>query len=263
MSKIIGIIAAVTLLVTAFLAFKNKEAFNVETSNLARESQRQEATEAELADEKARLSDAEIATADYNKQNKAVKKELAKASDELNVLKREIVSLEEDSKVNEAKIADASDLLEQLPNPKELVPKVEGMRSELAELSEAVAIKESRLANLTSKETALNKDLAKVRNLSLLQTSGASFPSMRTTVGSIYRDLGFVILNAGDKEGVVSGSILDVIRDGAVIGKLRVTAVEAGRSTANIVLDSVTEGIQLQRGDKVIAESNSSVALVQ
>ena len=42
-----------------------------------------------------------------------------------------------------------------------------------------------------------------------------------------------MILAGGDNEGVVPGSILDVVRAGEVIAKLRVTAVEAGRSAAD------------------------------
>ncbi len=45
-----------------------------------------------------------------------------------------------------------------------------------------------------------------------------------------------MILAGGDNEGVVPGSILDVVRAGEVIAKLRVTAVEAGRSAADIVM---------------------------
>ena len=59
---------------------------------------------------------------------------------------------------------------------------------------------------------------------------------------------------AGDAQGVVTDSILDVMRGDEVIGKLKVTAVEEGRSSADIVLDSVAVGTTLQSGDTVVAE---------
>ena len=77
---------------------------------------------------------------------------------------------------------------------------------------------------------------------------------MKTSITAIYKSLGFVTLGGGDKQGVVNGSTLDVIRNGEVVGKLKVTAVEAGRSAASIVLDSVTADTSLRTGDTVVAE---------
>ena len=68
------------------------------------------------------------------------------------------------------------------------------------------------------------------------------------------RVLGFVILAGGDNEGVVPGSMLNVVRAGKVIAKLRVTAVEAGRSAADIVVDSMSADTMLRAGDEVVAE---------
>ena len=63
-----------------------------------------------------------------------------------------------------------------------------------------------------------------------------------------------MILAGGDNEGVVPGSMLDVVRAGEVIAKLRVTAVEAGRSAADIVVDSMSADTMLRAGDEVVAE---------
>ena len=52
----------------------------------------------------------------------------------------------------------------------------------------------------------------------------------------------------------MTGSTLNVVRGDQVIGKLKVTAVEAGRASADIVLDSVAAGTTLQIGDMVIAD---------
>ena len=64
--------------------------------------------------------------------------------------------------------------------------------------------------------------------------------SLKTSISAIYSGWGFVILAGGDNEGVVPGSMLNVMRAGEVIAKLRVTAVEAGRSAADIVIDSMS-----------------------
>lgn len=263
MSKTLGIIAAFTLAVTALLAFKNKEAYKEELANVEREAQRALSTQSELELEKARITSAEATAEGFNSQDETVKVELVEAADLISESKQELLTLEDDFNANEAKMVDTKSLLESLPNPEELVPKVTSMRTELAALNDDVAVRESKLANLVAKELGVTSEVTKVRSLIGLQSSGGSFPSMKTSISSVYPDLGFVVLNAGDKQGVVSGSILDVLRGGEVIGKLKVTAVEAGRSTANIVLDSVASGKHLHSGDVVVAEKKNSVASVQ
>ena len=99
-----------------------------------------------------------------------------------------------------------------------------------------------------------------MRNLIQLNTTGKSYPTLNTRISSIYRNWGFVILAAGDQQGVITGSTLDVVRGGEVVGKLKVTAVEAGRAAADIVLDSVAEGSSLRVGDKVTAEKEKAAA---
>jgi hypothetical protein len=51
---------------------------------------------------------------------------------------------------------------------------------------------------------------------------------------------------------VISGSTLEVQRDGATIAKLRVRSVEAGRAAAEIIPDSVAQDVTLMVGDKVV-----------
>lgn len=263
MSKTLGIIAAFALAATALLALKNKGAYQNELAKIKTEQQREESTKGELADEKKRVADAEEAKDDYNAKDEVAQGKLEDATEKLAGAQRTVASLEEEFNANEVKIAESSAILESLPNPKELVPKVTSMRTELAALKDDIVVQESRLSSLTTKEDGLKSKVSAVRDVISLQSSGDSYPSMRARISSIYPDLGFVILNAGDKQGVVSGSILDVMRDSEVIGKLKVTAVEAGKSTANIVLDSVQLGNSLQTGDSVVAESKKSIVSFQ
>ena len=85
-----------------------------------------------------------------------------------------------------------------------------------------------------------------------------SFPDLKTSIRSVYRNWGFVVLTSGDKQGVISGSTLDVVRGGEVIAKLKVTAVESGSAAADIVLNSVTEGTEVRSGDKVVPEKEQA-----
>ncbi len=66
----------------------------------------------------------------------------------------------------------------------------------------------------------------------------------------------FVVLNLGDKNGVVSNAELLVKRGSQFIGKVRVTSVEPSTSIADIVANSVSQGATISPGDDVIYQSS-------
>lgn len=65
----------------------------------------------------------------------------------------------------------------------------------------------------------------------------------------------FVVLNLGDKNGVVSNAELLVKRGTQLIGKVRVTSVEPSTSIADIVANSVPQGATISPGDDVIYQA--------
>ncbi|MCP5534967.1 MAG: hypothetical protein H7A51_01900 [Akkermansiaceae bacterium] len=254
MSKVFGTIAAVFLAASAFVAWKNQEAYKGEIKTYQTEQAEEKSTIKELNKQQTRLADADAAKQGYITKTAEVQTKLDGVNADLEKAKEVVDGLKEDHKNKEAEIANANDILKDLPNPKELVPKIKRMRSELAEATSGIATEEARLANLTRQDQNGKQRIKETRELIRLQTTGKSFPTLKTRISSIYRNWGFVILSAGDKQGVVSGSTLDVMRGGEVVGKLKVTAVEAGRASADIILDSVAEGTTLQAGDTVVAE---------
>ena len=88
-------------------------------------------------------------------------------------------------------------------------------------------------------------------------SSGKSLPELKTRIRSIYPTWGFVTLGAGNSSGVVTNSILDVVRNGSVVAKLMVTAVESGSSSASIIPDSLGEDVTLMVGDRVVPTQDS------
>ncbi|MBK1829175.1 hypothetical protein JIN77_00415 [Verrucomicrobiaceae bacterium R5-34] len=260
MSKVFGTIAAVLLAVAAFVAFKNKEAKQAELETKARAEKLAKSTTADLEGEQTRLTDATAVRDEKQKETVGVEKELETITARYEEAKKKVDALKSEHASNEKEIANMDDVLKGLPDPKELVPKITRMSNDLTAATSEIATKEATLANLLQTDKNAQSRIAATRKLIDLQSTGKSFPSLRTSISSVYRNWGFVILSAGDSEGVVSGSTLDVIRGGEVIGKLKVTAVEAGRASADIVLDSVAEGTTLQAGDTVVAERETTTA---
>ena len=260
MSKVFGTIAAVLLAASAFVAWKNQEAYKAEIKTYQGQQALKESTTKELNKQQKRLADAEEAKKGFLAEAEALGKELEVANAEYAKAKKVVEALKADHANKEAEIANANEILKGLPDPQELVPKIKRMRSQLAEATSGIATEEARLANLSRQDKNGKNRIAQTRKVINDYTTGKSLSTLKTSIAGIYRNWGFVILSAGDKQGVVSGSTLDVMRGGEVIGKLKVTAVEAGRASADIVLNSVAEGTTLQAGDRVVAERVKQVA---
>jgi len=65
----------------------------------------------------------------------------------------------------------------------------------------------------------------------------------------------FVVLNLGDKQGVVNNAELLVKRGRQLVGKVRITSVEPSTSIADIVANSVPSGTVISPGDNVIFQA--------
>ncbi len=66
----------------------------------------------------------------------------------------------------------------------------------------------------------------------------------------------FVVLNLGDKNGVVNNTELLVKRGTQLMGKVRITSVEPSTSIADIVANSVPQGTTIAPGDNVIFQTD-------
>ena len=67
----------------------------------------------------------------------------------------------------------------------------------------------------------------------------------------------FVVLNLGDKNGVVGNAEMLIKRGNQLVGKVRVTSVEPSTSIADIVANSVPRGVNIQPGDNVIYQATA------
>ena len=68
----------------------------------------------------------------------------------------------------------------------------------------------------------------------------------------------FVVLNLGNRNGVQANAEMLVLREGTIIGKIRISSVEPATAIGDILSSSLARGVQVQPGDTVIyAGSNS------
>src|SRR6266550_1943931 len=75
---------------------------------------------------------------------------------------------------------------------------------------------------------------------------------LRGTVLAVNQAYNFVVLNLGTRHGVESNAEMLVLRDGALIGKIRISSVEPATAIGDIITSSLARGAQMQPGDNVI-----------
>jgi len=254
MANVFAILSAIALAAAAFLAMKNKDAYEKEIA--ARQSE--QARNAKLTAEYNALVDEFNTTETERKATETetigLRETEAAETKKNNGLEGEKTAKTTESEANAKKIADIEEQLKEIGSIEELVGKLTATKTALEGLALDIAGATAKQADLTSEKARTEGVIAAYNVKNTNYSSKKSFFSS-TRISAIYPAYGFVTLPVGGTAGVVSGSPLDVVRDGAVVAKLRVSSVEAGRAAAEIVPDSVAQDTTLMVGDRVVPGS--------
>lgn len=252
MANTFGILAALVLAFSAFVAFKNKEDFEKQKIASEGEADRLKRNEntydglvadidgltQEKVEANAKRDDFQAKLEDQNGKNKAV-------ADEISEKEGELTSTKE-------RVADKEEKLKELGDLELLAPKIERLQASTDELTDQVAILNTQVDRLRGEKSRTADALATAKKKLSDITSGRSLPTMKTKIRTISRSLGFVTLGTGMNGGVIGGSKVAVMRGGEKVAELNVTAVSANTATADIVQSSLKEGESVSVGDTVI-----------
>jgi hypothetical protein len=88
--------------------------------------------------------------------------------------------------------------------------------------------------------------------------AAAGKAGVRGAVLAVNQAYNFVVLNLGGRQGVEPNSEMLVVRDGTLIGKIRISSVEPATAIGDIVTSSLARGVQVQPGDIVIYAGTNS-----
>jgi len=91
----------------------------------------------------------------------------------------------------------------------------------------------------------------------VVRETGPRRTGLRGTVLAVNQAYNFVVLNLGTRHGVESNAEMLVLRDGALIGKIRISSVEPATAIGDIITNSLARGAQMQPGDNVIYAGTS------
>ncbi|WP_093284853.1 hypothetical protein [Verrucomicrobium sp. GAS474] len=136
---------------------------------------------------------------------------------------------------------------------------LDDVKKQVSQQSDATKAAEAKVADLDKAkrvaEDALAKQKAEVDRLSDIlkrRVTGDMPPGISGKIVSVNRNWNFVVLNIGDKQGVVENGELIVSRNKSVIGRIRVTSTNGDTAVADILVNTLKDpSLQLQPGDDV------------
>ena len=252
MANVFGILTAIVLALSAFVAFKNHAAYEKDLTET-------DTRKAELAKNEIRLADDKKVLAELPVQIDGVDAEVDKLTGEETSQKKVNDGLTAQIEEKTKKIAADKEQLDgirektaKIGNINELAAKMKQTSADIEELKQSITANEAKKANLLAQIAATDSQVANTKGKFDDFAGGRSLPTVNTRIRSIYPNWGFVTLAAGNNAGVVTSSTLNVVRNDEVIAKLLVTAVESSTASASIVPDSMAADATLMVGDRVV-----------
>ncbi len=260
MSKLLSILSIVLLIGAGALGFLNKQKLDaksaeIETAKAQAESAQAKADEAEKANKQLQT---DIAV--EQEKAKAAEEELRQANTRIREIEGKLASLQSEIDQKTAKIAEleqaassASTSTEQSPDAGKLAE----LEAQIGELNTQLAAAEEEKKILSAKLEAEQAAAENLREAERMRQSRLMAKSLEGTILAYNPAWNFVVLNIGDRNGVVSNAEFLVTRGSQMVGRVKVTSVEPSTSIADVVPSSMVAGTQIQPGDRVIVPPGS------
>jgi hypothetical protein len=207
-------------------------------------------------EEQGKLAEAENRAAKAQSELAEVQKEKADLQARLDENRKKIASLEmysSDVEKNSTASATGSPAAP-VPSATDLQSQVDDLRRQLDSAEKEKAFLSEKLQDMQAradqpKEGKKHRETA--RDPSPRRTG------LRGTILAVNQAYNFVVLNLGTRHGVESNSEMLVLREGALVGKIRISSVEPATAIGDIISNSLARGVQMQPGDNVIYAGTS------
>ena len=216
----------------------NAEQNNQKAKKLTVEAgEAQKTAESELDKMKANLTKAERAKGEAGAKNEEATKLLEVATTAKEAAAKELADQEQ-------KMKDVGGL-------EAMVAELKSQETKRAEYDKQISTAKNAIDTALVSKAAADKQISDIKRITTWQQTGTMAPSFRSRVTAVNPDWGFVTIDAGNSASVTRQAKLDVLRGGSVVGKLVVTHVSPGTSSAEIVPGSVAPGDSILPGDQV------------
>lgn len=183
-------------------------------------------------------------------------------------LKSESVKLDSDLKTQEAEFAQVQNALDQVKKALESIGgdvTLETLPAKIQEIEDDKIAKTKKLEELTTLADGAEKSLVgsraeldRLAKRMVERNSRIGRNAMQAVVTAVNQDWGFLVIGAGSNSGFTPQTALLVERDGLKIGRVRPSSIEPTQTIAEIDLESLSAGVRLQPGDRVILAEPAS-----
>ena len=211
------------------------------------------------AQQQARAAKAEAAVVEAEKEKADLKGKLDASEQEIAALRQRAAGAETNSNPSApgtpapADNAQSGDLQSQVDDLRRQLDSAEKEKELLAEKLQDTQQRPAQVKEASKAETRKRRETASVPR----QGSSSHRAGVHGTVLAYNQAYNFVVLNLGARNGVEPNSEMLVLRDGTLIGKIRISSVEPATAIGDIMSNSLARGVQVQPGDSVIYAGTS------
>jgi hypothetical protein len=209
----------------------------------------------DAVEEQGKVAEAENRAAKAEAELAQIQKEKADLQAKLDDNQKEIASLQmrmPDAEKNPS--ASATDSSATSPPAADLQSQLDDLRRQLDSAEKEKAFLSEKLQD--TQDRADQPKEGKKRREAIRETSPRR-TGLRGTILAVNQAYNFVVLNLGTRHGVESNAEMLVLRDGALVGKIRISSVEPATAIGDIITNSLARGAQLQPGDSVVYAGTS------
>jgi hypothetical protein len=265
-------VTIVFLVLAAFFGFLNDQKLKALRTNPASAQTARDAAERRQVKEKLNASTAGTAGAEQqdkmaeaeNRAAKAeaglaqVQKEKADLQAKLDANQQEIASLQKRAE-EPAKTASPSDSPSVgAAQTADLQSQVDDLRRQLDSAEKEKAFLAEKIQDAPERTSQAKEGKKRRETVSVQRETGSPHRAgVRGAVLAYNQAYNFVVLNLGARQGVEPNSEMLVLREGTLIGKIRISSVEPATAIGDIITNSLARGVQVQPGDIVIYAGTS------
>jgi uncharacterized phage infection (PIP) family protein YhgE len=212
-----------------------------------------------FAEIETRAAKAETALAQAEKDKADLKGKLDASQQEIAALRQRATGTDTTSNASVATNpaptdnAQTSNMQSQLDDLRHQLDAAEKEKALLAEKLQDAQQRPAQVKESARTETRRRRETASVQR----EGSSSRRAGVHGTVLAYNQAYNFVVLNLGARNGVESNSEMLVVRDGTLIGKIRISSVEPATAIGDIITNSLARGVQVQPGDSVIYAGTS------
>lgn len=261
MGKILIILSIALAAIAAGLGYINRGVLVQTKDELVLSRQEATNTKTALAAETVKIAALEKNLADLTLQKQDVESQVNKLKAEVAATTSQVTDLTAKLGSKESELAVAN-------------TDIQAKTEEIARINEQLAgvtappvadDSQTRITELETLNTKLQGDLdgarSKLEGFERIEKEKLTRTALANLTGRILavnQAWNFVVLNIGDRNGILSNTELIVKRGSIRIGKVRITSVEPATSIADIIPSAMSRGLSIQPGDDVIYQTQQN-----